>query len=66
MLDNMKNLGFKYSGKSGVTVSAGDVKVYDKKHEEFKAADQKVKEINNYFKMGMLTSREKQHRIISV
>ncbi|RUO86753.1 DNA-directed RNA polymerase subunit beta' [Spiroplasma endosymbiont of Megaselia nigra] len=66
MLDNMKNLGFKYSGKSGVTVSAGDVKVYDKKQEEFKAADQKVKEINDYFKMGMLTSREKQHRIIIV
>lgn len=66
MLDNMKNLGFKYSGKSGVTVSAGDVKVYDKKQEEFKEADNKVKEINEYFKMGMLTGREKQHRIINV
>lgn len=66
MLDNMKNLGFKYSGKSGVTVSAGDVKVYDKKQEEFKAADKKVKEINEYFKMGMLTNREKQYRIINV
>lgn len=66
MLDNMKNLGFKYSGKSGVTVSAADVKVYDKKQEEFKKADLKVKEINDYFKLGMLTAREKQHRIITV
>ncbi len=66
MLDNMKNLGFKFSGKSGVTVSAADVKVYEHKHVEFKEADQKVQEINDYYKLGMLTAREKHTRIVNV
>lgn len=66
MLDNMKNLGFKYSSKSGVTVSAADVKVYDRKQEEFKKADIKINEINNYYKLGMLTENEKHLRIIGI
>lgn len=66
MLDNMKNLGFKYSGKSGTTISASDVKVYEKKHEAYLVADAKVKKINEFYKLGMLTSREKHNRIINV
>ncbi|PPE04721.1 DNA-directed RNA polymerase subunit beta' [Entomoplasma ellychniae] len=66
MLDKMKDLGFKYSTKSGTTISAGDIVVFTNKYEEFKEADKKISQINNYFKQGLLTQSEKKQRVIKV
>jgi DNA-directed RNA polymerase subunit beta' len=66
MLDNMKDLGYKFSTKSGTTISAGDVVAYTNKYEEFKVADKKVDEINRFYNMGMLTEAEKRQRVIKV
>ncbi|ATZ19060.1 DNA-directed RNA polymerase subunit beta' [Williamsoniiplasma somnilux] len=66
MLDNMKDLGYKFSTKSGTTISAGDVVAYTKKYEEFKDADKKVQEISEFYNMGMLTANEKKRRVIDV
>ncbi|PPE06742.1 DNA-directed RNA polymerase subunit beta' [Mesoplasma corruscae] len=66
MLDKMKDLGFKYSTKSGTTISAGDIVVFTNKYEEFKEADEKISQINNYFKQGLLTQSEKKQRVIKV
>ncbi|AGR41750.1 DNA-directed RNA polymerase subunit beta' [Spiroplasma diminutum] len=66
MLDNMKDLGFKFSSKSGTTISAADVVAYTEKFDEFKVADEKVAQITEYFNMGMLTRTEKKRRVINV
>ncbi|AVN63975.1 DNA-directed RNA polymerase subunit beta' [Mesoplasma florum] len=66
MLDKMKDLGFKYSTKSGTTISAGDVVAFKHKYEEFAEADQKVAEITSFYNEGMLTKEEKKHRVIEV
>ncbi|AXK50724.1 DNA-directed RNA polymerase subunit beta' [Spiroplasma alleghenense] len=66
MLDNMKDLGFKYSSKSGTTISAGDVVAYKNKYEDFKVADEKVAKITEFYNMGMLTFSEKKRRVINV
>ncbi|AOG60011.1 DNA-directed RNA polymerase subunit beta' [Spiroplasma helicoides] len=66
MLDNMKNLGFKFSSKSGTTISAADVVAFEEKNEEFKIADEKVSQINEYYEQGMLTKSEKKRRVIAI
>ncbi|WP_339034226.1 DNA-directed RNA polymerase subunit beta' [Spiroplasma endosymbiont of Cantharis rufa] len=66
MLDNMKDLGFKFSSKSGTTISAADVVAYTQKFEDFKIADEKVTQITNFYNMGMLTKTEKKRRVITV
>jgi len=66
MLDNMKDLGYKFSTKSGTTISAGDVVAYKGKYESFKDADKRVEEINDYYQMGMLTENEKRQQVIKV
>jgi DNA-directed RNA polymerase subunit beta' len=66
MLDNMKDLGYKFSTKSGTTISAGDVVAYTDKYESFKVADEKVEQINEFYQMGMLTENEKRQRVIKV
>ncbi|KAF5274345.1 hypothetical protein FQR65_LT17016 [Abscondita terminalis] len=66
MLDNMKDLGFKYSSKSGTTISALDVVAYKGKEEEFKIADEKVRQITEFYNSGMLTAVEKKRLVIGV
>ncbi|AVP49517.1 DNA-directed RNA polymerase subunit beta' [Williamsoniiplasma luminosum] len=66
MLDNMKDLGYLFSTKSGVTISAGDVVAYTAKYDEFEAADEKVAQITDFYHKGMLTATEKKIRVIEV
>ncbi|WP_425288839.1 DNA-directed RNA polymerase subunit beta' [Spiroplasma endosymbiont of Aspidapion aeneum] len=66
MLDNMKDLGFKFSSKSGTTISAGDAVVYSEKYESFREADIKIKKISEFFDNGMLTAVEKKRRVINI
>lgn len=66
MLDNMKDLGYYYSTKSGTTISAGDVVAYTEKYDEFKVADKKVDQINEFYNEGLLTEGEKKQRVIKV
>ncbi|PPE05851.1 DNA-directed RNA polymerase subunit beta' [Williamsoniiplasma lucivorax] len=66
MLDNMKDLGYWFSTKSGTTISAGDVVAYTAKYDEFDEADEKVAKITEYYNQGMLTAAEKKIRIIEV
>jgi DNA-directed RNA polymerase subunit beta' len=66
MLDNMKDLGYYFSTKSGTTISAGDVVAYKKKYSEFDEADAKVAQITEFYNNGMLTASEKKTRVIQV
>ncbi|WP_339022827.1 DNA-directed RNA polymerase subunit beta' [Spiroplasma endosymbiont of Crioceris asparagi] len=66
ILDNMKDIGFKYATLSGTTISAGDAIVFKEKFELFKEAEKTVQEITSYYEMGMLTRREKKRRVIEV
>ncbi len=64
MLDKMKNIGFKYSTISGITVSAADVEVYSKKQEILAVHDEKVDEITELYNIGMLTDAERKSLVI--
>ncbi|XMB71793.1 DNA-directed RNA polymerase subunit beta' [Mycoplasmatota bacterium WC30] len=64
MLDKMKNIGFKYSTISGITVAASDVEVYSKKQEVLKKHNSKVDEITDLYNMGMLTDNERKSLVI--
>jgi len=66
MLDNMKDLGYKYSTKSGTTISAVDIVAYKGKYNSFKEADKKVEQINDFYSQGMLTEEEKRQQVIKV
>lgn len=66
MLDKIKDLGFKYSTLSGTTIAASDIQNFDKKKEYFATANEIVKNINNFYNDGLLTSKEKHTRIIKI
>ena len=64
MLDKMKNIGFKYSTISGITVAASDVEVYSKKQEVLGRHDERVDEITELYNLGMLTDSERRNLVI--
>jgi DNA-directed RNA polymerase subunit beta' len=65
-LDNIKNLGFKYATKAGVSVSIDDIRVPDTKVGKIAEAKKKVREIQKQYSSGLLTEQERYNKIIDI
>ncbi|MFB4214180.1 DNA-directed RNA polymerase subunit beta' [Shouchella sp. JSM 1781072] len=66
MLDRMKDLGFTYSTKAGITVGVSDIVVLSEKKEILEEADKKVERITKQFRRGLITEEERYDRVISI
>ncbi|WP_243292377.1 DNA-directed RNA polymerase subunit beta' [Bacillus sp. FJAT-47783] len=66
MLDRLKDLGFKYSTKAGITVGVSDIIVLGEKEEILKEAQVKVDNVMKQFKRGLITEDERYDRVISI
>ncbi|MFS0881602.1 DNA-directed RNA polymerase subunit beta' [Metabacillus niabensis] len=66
MLDRMKNLGFKYSTKAGITVGVADIIVLKEKQEIISEAQAKVDNVMKQFRRGLITEDERYERVISI
>lgn len=66
MLDRMKDLGFKYSTKAGITVGVADIVVLGEKEVILTEAQAKVDNVLKQFRRGLITEDERYDRVISV
>lgn len=66
MLDRMKNLGFRYSTKAGITVGVADIVVLGEKQEIIHEAQSKVDNVMKQFRRGLITEDERYDRVISI
>ncbi len=66
MLDRMKDLGFKYSTKAGITVGVADIVVLGEKQEIIQEAQAKVDNVMKQFRRGLITEDERYDRVISI
>ena len=66
MLDRMKDLGFKYSTKAGITVGVADIVVLKEKQEIITEAQTKVDNVMKQFRRGLITEDERYDRVISI
>ena len=64
MLDNLKDLGFKYSTISGITVSMADVKISKNKNAIVAETQLLVDKINKQYKRGLITEEERFSKVI--
>jgi DNA-directed RNA polymerase subunit beta' len=62
----MKDLGFRYSTKAGITVGVSDIIVLREKEEILKEAQAKVDNVLKQFKRGLITEEERYERVISI
>ena len=65
-LDKMKDLGFKYSTISGITVAATDIEVVPGKELVLAEAQKKVDEYDKFYNRGFITERERRNNVIGI
>ncbi len=65
-LDRIKKLGFTYSTRGGITVGFQDIQVPEEKKAFLAEAEKQVDEIDNLFRMGLLSNKERRDRVIKV
>ncbi|MFL2072102.1 DNA-directed RNA polymerase subunit beta' [Marinilactibacillus psychrotolerans] len=66
MLDLMKNLGYKYSTRSGITVGIADISNLKEKEEILNKAHGQVDRINASHRRGLITEEERYTAVIDV
>ncbi|MGY4691828.1 DNA-directed RNA polymerase subunit beta' [Salibacterium sp. K-3] len=66
MLDRMKDLGFYYSTKAGITVGISDIVVLEDKQDILDDAEGKVEQVMKQFRRGLITDEERYNKVISV
>ena len=66
MLDALKDLGFKYSTLSGITMSLFDVVTSDKKEKIIEDGKNKVEQIAKQYKRGLITEDERYEKTLEV
>ncbi len=66
ILDTIKEMGFKYSTISGLTIGIGDIIVPPNKKEIQKTAEDKINKIEEYYQQGMITDDERHDRAIQI
>ena len=66
MLDKMKDQGFYYSTIAGITVSANDIQIPERKFKLFDEADLKLEQIKRFYRKGKLTEEERKQQVISL
>ena len=66
LLDYIKSTGYKYSTKSGITVSANDIIIPDEKQDILEKAEGEVENIAKQYKRGLITEEERYESVIKV
>jgi len=65
VLDNIKDLGFKYSTRGAVTISISDMTVPEAKKTLIEATEKKVLDIERQFRRGFITDEERYRLVIN-
>ena len=66
ILDKIKNQGFKYSTRSGLTVAVRDALIPENKKELIAQADEKVAQIKRQYDRGLISDDVRYDRVIKV
>jgi DNA-directed RNA polymerase subunit beta' len=65
-LDNLKELGFRYATKSGLSVSIGDVIIPKEKDDIITKALKDVDNVQNQYYRGFITNGERYNKVIDI
>jgi DNA-directed RNA polymerase subunit beta' len=66
VVDNIKQLGFRYATKSGTTIAMGDIQVPQSKPKLLEEAGERIAIIENQYSRGLITEDEKYNNAIGV
>ena len=65
VLDNIKELGFKYSTRGAITISVSDIEIPDEKAELVEKAEEKVQQVENAYADGLISEQERYEHVVT-
>ncbi|MDO8614430.1 MAG: DNA-directed RNA polymerase subunit beta' [Dehalococcoidia bacterium] len=66
MVDRMKNTGFIYATKSGISIAMNDLRVPEEKAQLLADADARIAEIEDQFNLGLITEEERYTQAVAI
>ncbi|PTE37434.1 DNA-directed RNA polymerase subunit beta' [Staphylococcus gallinarum] len=66
MLDRMKDLGFKFSSKAGITVGVSDIVVLPDKKDILDEHEKLVEKVTKQFNRGLITEYERYNSVVEI
>ncbi len=66
MLDRMKDLGFKFSSKAGITVGVSDIVVLPDKQDILDESEKLVERVQKQFNRGLITEFERYNAVVEI
>jgi DNA-directed RNA polymerase subunit beta' len=65
-VDRMKDIGFKYATRSGITIAVSDISIPEQKRDMIAEAMAEEEDVERDFRRGLLTEQEMNERIIEI
>ncbi|HEU0074146.1 MAG TPA: DNA-directed RNA polymerase subunit beta', partial [Dehalococcoidia bacterium] len=66
VVDHIKNIGFHYATRSGVTMSVSEIKVPEEKTAIVGEAEKHIQAVNEQYQMGLITEQERYDATVDV
>jgi len=66
MLDRLKELGFKWATKAGISIGITDMIIPNEKHTELDAAYKQIGEVEKQYRRGIITDGERYNKVIDI
>jgi len=66
LLDDLKDLGFEYATKGGVSIGMEDLKIPPQKTDCIKEANTELSKVEEQYRRGIITERERHNKIIDI
>jgi len=66
LLDALKGLGFNWATLAGISISITDLTIPKEKEEAIKVAKQEVAKVEDQYRKGIITGRERYNKIIDI
>ncbi len=66
LADNLKDIGFRFATKSGISISQSDMLVPEGKEDLIEEASETVKQINNHYWKGLITENERYLHTVKI
>jgi len=66
LLDGIKELGFRFATRAGVTISMEDIVIPAEKETILREAEKQVAQVEEHYRLGLITEEERRKKVVDI
>ncbi|MGQ9531576.1 MAG: DNA-directed RNA polymerase subunit beta' [Desulfotomaculales bacterium] len=66
LLDGIKELGFRFATRAGVTISMEDIVIPTEKETILREAEKQVAQVEEHYRLGLITEEERRKKVVDI